>query len=201
MNGADMLGPGLLVATLATPLVLVLACLWRRLRDSMQALLVLAPLPGLAAAILAIGGTSLAFDQPQLGISLALDVPGAILLGVAALLWSGAGVYAFTDLRGKANSARFAVCWLLTLAGSLGVFMAADLLGYYLAALENEQCGDAANAVAHGCLAVVVDVQLANLCSTGEFVGNGVDGRPHHFARSAPRSPELNQHGERGVAG
>ena len=50
----------------------------------MPALLVLAPLPGLAAAILAIGGTPLAFDQPQLEISLALDVPGAILLGKAA---------------------------------------------------------------------------------------------------------------------
>jgi formate hydrogenlyase subunit 3/multisubunit Na+/H+ antiporter MnhD subunit len=132
MNGADMLGTGLLVATLATPLVLLLACVSRRLRESMPALLVLAPLPGLAAAVLAMAGTSLAFDQPQLGISLALDGPGAILLGVAALLWSAAGVYAFTDLRGKANSARFAVCWLLTLTGSLGVFIAADLLGFYL---------------------------------------------------------------------
>ena len=132
MNGAGTLGPVLLVATLATPLVLLLACLSRRLRDSMPALLVLAPLPGLAAALLAIGGTPLAFDQPQLKISLALDVPGAILLGVAALLWSAAGVYAFTDLRGKANSARFAACWLLTLTGSLGVFIAADLLGFYL---------------------------------------------------------------------
>jgi formate hydrogenlyase subunit 3/multisubunit Na+/H+ antiporter MnhD subunit len=132
MNGAGTLGPVLLVATLATPLVLLLACLSRRLRDSMPALLVLAPLPGLAAALLAIGGTPLAFDQPQLKISLALDVPGAILLGVAALLWSAAGVYAFTDLRGRANGARFAVCWLLTLTGSLGVFIAADLLGFYL---------------------------------------------------------------------
>ncbi len=132
MNGADMLGTGLLVATLATPLVLLLACLSRRLRESMSALLVLAPLPGLAAAVLAIDGTPLAFDQPQLGISLALDGPGAMLLGVAALLWSAAGVYASADLRGTANSARFAVCWLLTLTGSLGVFIAADLLGFYL---------------------------------------------------------------------
>jgi len=98
----------------------------------MPALLVLAPLPGLAAALLATGGTPLAYDQPQLRISLALDVPGALLLGVAALLWSAAGVYAFTDLRGKTNSARFAVCWLLTLTGSLGVFITADLLGFYL---------------------------------------------------------------------
>jgi formate hydrogenlyase subunit 3/multisubunit Na+/H+ antiporter MnhD subunit len=98
----------------------------------MPALLVLAPLPGLATALLAIGGTPLAFDQPQLKISLALDVPGAILLGVAALLWSVAGVYAFASLRGQTNNARFAVCWLLTLTGSLGVFIAADLLGFYL---------------------------------------------------------------------
>jgi formate hydrogenlyase subunit 3/multisubunit Na+/H+ antiporter MnhD subunit len=132
MTGAEPLEAGLLVATLAMPLVLLLACLSRRLRASMPALLVLAPLPALTAAILAIGGTPLAFDQPPLGISLALDVPGGILLGVAALLWSAAGVYAFTALRGRANNARFAVCWLLTLTGSLGVFIAADLLGFYL---------------------------------------------------------------------
>jgi formate hydrogenlyase subunit 3/multisubunit Na+/H+ antiporter MnhD subunit len=132
MNGAGTLGSVLLVATLATPLALLLACLSRRLRDNMPALLVLAPLPGLAAALLAIGGTPLAFDQPQLKISLALDLPGAILLGVAALLWSAAGVYAFASLRGPANNASFAACWLLTLTGSLGVFIAADLLGFYL---------------------------------------------------------------------
>jgi formate hydrogenlyase subunit 3/multisubunit Na+/H+ antiporter MnhD subunit len=132
MTVTDTLGPVLLVATLATPLVLLLACLSRRLRESMPALLVLAPLPGLAAAILAIGGTPLAFDQPQLRITLAFDGPGAILLGVAALLWSAAGVYASTDLHAKANRARFAVCWLLTLTGSLGVFIAADLLSFYL---------------------------------------------------------------------
>ncbi|HEV3493039.1 MAG TPA: proton-conducting transporter membrane subunit [Reyranella sp.] len=132
MNDAGTLGSALLVATLATPLALLLACLSRRLRDNMPTLLVLAPLPGLAAALLAIGGTPLAFDQPQLKISLALDVPGALLLGVAALLWSAAGVYAFASLRGQANNARFAGCWLLTLTGSLGVFIAADLLGFYL---------------------------------------------------------------------
>jgi formate hydrogenlyase subunit 3/multisubunit Na+/H+ antiporter MnhD subunit len=132
MSTAASLGTTLLAATLATPLVLLLACLSRRLRERMSALLALAPLPGLAAALLAIGGTPLTFDQPQLRISLALDVPGAILLGVAALLWSAAGVYAFTILRGQANNARFVGCWLLTLTGSLGVFIAADLLGFYL---------------------------------------------------------------------
>ena len=55
-----------------------------------------------------------------------------MLLGVAALLWIAAGAYAFADWRGKPNAERFAVCWLLTLTGSLGVFIAADLLTFYL---------------------------------------------------------------------
>ena len=108
----------------------------------MPALLVLAPLPGLAAALLAIGGTPLAFDQPQLRISLALDVPGAMLLGVAALLWIAAGVYAFDRLaRQGRTAARFAVCWLLTLTGSLGVFIAADLLSFYLVFAAGQPAG------------------------------------------------------------
>ena len=133
MNGAGTLGPVLLVATLATPLVLLLACLSRRLRDSMPALLVLAPLPGLAAALLAIGGTPLGFDQPQLQ-----DQPGARRAGRdpagrrGAALECGRRLCLHRLARPRPNGARFAVCWLLTLTGSLGVFIAADLLGFYL---------------------------------------------------------------------
>ena len=105
MNGARHAGARLLLAaTLAAPLVLLLACLSRRLRDGMPALLALAPLPGLAAALLAIGGTPLAFDAAAAAASrLALDVPGAMLLGAAALLWIAAGVYAFGLLARQAE--------------------------------------------------------------------------------------------------
>ena len=65
-------------------------------------------------------------------MSFALDAPGAMLLLVCALLWIGAGAYAAADLRGQPDAARFAICWLLTLIGSLGVFIAADLLTFYL---------------------------------------------------------------------
>ena len=34
--------------------------------------------------------------------------------------------------RGQPNAGRFAVWWLLTLTGSLGVFFAADLATFYL---------------------------------------------------------------------
>ncbi|HEX7199175.1 MAG TPA: proton-conducting transporter membrane subunit, partial [Dongiaceae bacterium] len=55
-----------------------------------------------------------------------------MLLGVAALLWIVAGAYASAYLRGDPNAGRFAEWWLLTLSGNLGVFMAADLVTFYL---------------------------------------------------------------------
>ena len=130
---AQDLGPGLLAATLAAPVVILAAYLSPKLRSYALAFAPLAPLPALAAALLAIGGGSFALEQPALRMSLRLDTPGAMLLAAAALVWVFAGVFSIADMRGKPNSARFAVCWLLTLTGSLGVFIAADLLTFYFA--------------------------------------------------------------------
>jgi formate hydrogenlyase subunit 3/multisubunit Na+/H+ antiporter MnhD subunit len=129
--------PGfLLAAALATPVAASLACLSRPLRERMLAWLWLAPVPALASALDALlepePGPVLWLDPDRLQIGLALDRPGAILLAVAALLWSAAGAYAYTYLRDKPNGGRFAVYWLLTLTGSLGVFVAADLASFYL---------------------------------------------------------------------
>jgi formate hydrogenlyase subunit 3/multisubunit Na+/H+ antiporter MnhD subunit len=131
-NTAHGIGPLLLGTVLAAPLALLGACLSRRLRRHAVALLWLAPLPALAAALLALGGAPLAFELPALQISLFLDTPGAVLLAVAAPLWIAASITAWAEMRGKPNAERFAVCWLLTLTGSLGVFIAADLLTFYL---------------------------------------------------------------------
>src|SRR5271168_5486351 len=125
-------GATLLLAALAVPLAMLLACLSRRAGDRMPALLGLAPLPALAAALLAPDGTTLVLPEPPFRMTLALDVPGAMLLGVAALLWIASGVYASAYLRGDPNAGRFAEWWLLTLTGNLGVFMAADLVSFYL---------------------------------------------------------------------
>lgn len=98
----------------------------------MRALMVLAPLPALAAALAVLVGAPIAFDLPALRISLELDVPGAMLMGAAALLWIAAAIFAVTSGVTNRSGARFGVCWLLTLVGSLGVFVAADLLTFYL---------------------------------------------------------------------
>jgi formate hydrogenlyase subunit 3/multisubunit Na+/H+ antiporter MnhD subunit len=122
----------LLAGSLATPLVMLLACVFRRARHHMPSLLALAPLPALAAALLVSPGTMLVLPEPPFRMTLALDAPGAMLLGVSALLWSAAGAYASVHLRADPNAGRFAEWWLLTLAGNIGVFIAADLVSFYL---------------------------------------------------------------------
>jgi formate hydrogenlyase subunit 3/multisubunit Na+/H+ antiporter MnhD subunit len=129
MIGSEML----LLAALATPVALLVACGSRWVRARMMALLGLAPLPALAAALLAVDGPPLVFAETRQHITFALDPAGAILLGVAALLWSAAGFYAWAYLRDEPQKGRFAVYWLLTLTGSLGVFITADLFTFYLA--------------------------------------------------------------------
>jgi multicomponent Na+:H+ antiporter subunit A len=126
------IGAALLAASLAAPLAMLLACVSRRARERMPMLLALAPLPALAAALLAPAGATLVLPEPPFRMTLALDAPGAMLLGVAALLWIVAGAYASAHLRGDPNAGRFAEWWLLTLSGNLGVFMAADLVTFYL---------------------------------------------------------------------
>ena len=122
----------LLAVTLAVPLAMLSACVSRQMRDRMPALLWLAPLPAIAAALFAADGSTLVLPQTLLSLTLAIDIPGAMLLGTAALLWIAAGAYACAWLRGKPDGGRFAVWWLMTLTGNLGVFIAADLMSFYL---------------------------------------------------------------------
>lgn len=116
----------LLALMLAVPCVCLLATLSSRVRKVTPSLLALAPLPGLAAA-------SQWIDRPSFewgAFRFALDGSGAMLLGSAAVLWIAAGAFVASSLRGKANIGRFCVCWLLSLTGSLGVFVAADLMSF-----------------------------------------------------------------------
>jgi formate hydrogenlyase subunit 3/multisubunit Na+/H+ antiporter MnhD subunit len=129
---AQDFGPGLLAAALVAPLGILAVFLSPKLRLAALAMTPVAPLPALAAATLTIGGAPFAFELPGLRMTFWLDQPGAILLAAAALVWIAASVSARADMTGRPNAGRFAVSWLLTMAGSLGVFIAADLLTFYL---------------------------------------------------------------------
>lgn len=121
----------LLCATVGVPLALLLACLRRPWREGMMPWLALAPLPGLLTAFFAARGELLLLGNAHLPLALEIDRAGSVLLGVAALLWMAGGWYAVNYLGGKAGRGNFIVCWLMTLTGCLGVFVAADMAGFY----------------------------------------------------------------------
>ena len=127
-----MTNTALLFVTVAVPLAMLAGCVSVRIRDWVPILLPLAPLPALVTAIFVTDGTTLVLPQALLGLTLAIDRPGAFLLGAAALLWIAAGVYAAAWLRSRPNGGRFAMWWLMTLTGNLGVFIAADMVSFYL---------------------------------------------------------------------
>jgi formate hydrogenlyase subunit 3/multisubunit Na+/H+ antiporter MnhD subunit len=129
---APEFGPVLLVAALAAPLVALAALFMAKLRALARTIMPLAAAPALAAAVLAIAGGPFGAELPALRVSLWLDRPGGMLLAAAALVWMVVSVFALTEGEGRANADRFAVSWLLTMVGSLGVFIAADLLTFYL---------------------------------------------------------------------
>lgn len=122
----------LLALALAAPLVLLAVALVRPARWVLL-LLPAAPVPALLAAIVTADGTMLRLPDALFGLTFMLDRPGAFLLGAAALLWIAAGAYAVRWRRENAGNARFAAWWLVTLTGSLGVFVAADMATFYLA--------------------------------------------------------------------
>jgi hypothetical protein len=72
----------------------------------------------------------------------------------------------------------------------------ADALFHHLPAFEDEQRGNAHDAVAHRGAAVGIDVQLADLDLANVIVGDGIDRRRHLPARTAPFGPEVHQDGD-----
>jgi formate hydrogenlyase subunit 3/multisubunit Na+/H+ antiporter MnhD subunit len=129
---AQQFGPALLVAALVAPLIVLAIFLMPGLRGLARAITPLAAAPALAAAALVICDAPLGAELPALRMSLWLDRPGGLLLLAAALVWLIVSVFALREGQGRPSADRFAISWLLTMAGSLGVFIAADLLTFYL---------------------------------------------------------------------
>ena len=123
----------LLVASVVAPLLVAIAFVSSGLRRQASWLLMLAPMPALLAALVLREGTALVILSPPFRLTLALDGPGGLLLGGAAILWLAAGRAAIVFLRADPSCDRFFVWWLFTMAGSFAVFLVADLASFYLA--------------------------------------------------------------------
>ena len=118
----------LLMITL--PLLMALLLLWAPLRPWVVRGLGLAPIPGLLLLPAAWDSGYSSFTL-QRGWTWVLDQPGALMLGASTLLWIIGGLAASRWLHGRAEQARFALWWLLTLSGSLGVYVAGDVVSFY----------------------------------------------------------------------
>lgn len=119
-----------IMAMIGLPLVMALLLLWPPLRPVVVRLLAVAPLPGLLLSPVAWEGASFTAVLPG-GWIVVLDQPGALLLAACTLLWIIGGLAASQWLKGRAGQQRFALWWLLTLSGSLGVFVAGDVVSFY----------------------------------------------------------------------
>ena len=125
-------GPVWPLAVLVWPLLLALVPVLRAGRALALQVLPFAPLPALALALAGAGGVTEAPDL-LLGVVLAADPAGVLLLGVTALIWAVAGWQAAHTLEPGPEAGIFAGFWGLTLAGNLGVFLAADAVTFYVA--------------------------------------------------------------------
>ena len=123
----------LLLSALALPVAMLLACLVRGPEEDhaevdFGLLLFLRWLPRLFGT----RNSPVVLSGEPYHVTLMLDASGSMLLTAASLLWIAAGFYAPAFFRGRAMTGSFTVCWLFTLIGSLGIFLAADLVSFFL---------------------------------------------------------------------
>lgn len=119
-------------AVLLWPLLIGLVPVVPRWRRHALSLLPLAPLPALVFAMAGAPGEVVLQDL-VLGVDLASGPDTALLLGMTAFVWAVAGWYGALSMARDANSGLFTGFWCLTLAGNLGVFLANDIVTFYLA--------------------------------------------------------------------
>ena len=124
-------GPLLPLVALGWPLLIGGLAGLPILRVGAIRLLPFAPLPALWLGLRGVGEPTLAPDL-LLGVVLDIGDAGGLLLSMTAALWLAAGLYAQCYMAGTARPAVFTGFWCLTLAGNLGVFLAGDVITFYV---------------------------------------------------------------------
>jgi formate hydrogenlyase subunit 3/multisubunit Na+/H+ antiporter MnhD subunit len=118
------------MAMILLPLAMALLLLWAPARPLVIRGLGLAPAPALLLLPAAWDGGVSSFTLAG-GWTYVLDRPGALMLAASTLLWIIGGLAASRWLVGRTGQTRFSLWWLLTLSGSLGVFVAGDAVSFY----------------------------------------------------------------------
>ncbi len=123
--------PQILIALVpGLPLAMAVLLAFAPTRAAVRAVLPLAALPALALALLP-DPALLAEPWLMLGGQFGTDPVGRVFLGFSALIWAAAGWAAVGWMRGDPNATGFAACFLLAMAGNLGMFTARDVASLY----------------------------------------------------------------------
>ena len=126
-------GPILPLIVLSWPLLLAALSLVPRFRGKALRLLPLAPLPALLLVLTSETEVETHIPYLLLGMVLEIGSIARLLLDMTAVLWLMAGIYAQEYMANTPNQPRFVAFWCLTIAGNLGVFLAADVATFYFA--------------------------------------------------------------------
>jgi len=120
--------------SLAIPLLLAAAVVLGASRSLALVLAPLAALPALGLALLGEPGKASSVEIPWLlfGTNLGLNNTTRVFLVFTALLWTLAGLFARSYLKGDEKEYRFFAFYLVTMTGNLGLILARDLASFYL---------------------------------------------------------------------
>ncbi|TVQ69223.1 MAG: NADH-ubiquinone oxidoreductase, partial [Oceanospirillales bacterium] len=121
----------LLLLAIATPLLCALLALFEGLRNKLLFTLPWATFPALLLALTLNENLIISLPYGLTGVLLGMDEIRRIFLILAVLLWTVAGVYAIGYLQRDTRHWQFALCWLLTLSGNLGLILSFDALSFY----------------------------------------------------------------------
>lgn len=95
-------------------------------------LLPLGPIPALAAVLWVPRNSSISMPGVLLDGGLVLSEIGVVFVASAAVLWFLAGIYAGYYLREDNRQIAFALFWNLVQAGNFGIFIASDIISFYV---------------------------------------------------------------------
>jgi formate hydrogenlyase subunit 3/multisubunit Na+/H+ antiporter MnhD subunit len=123
--------PQILIALVpGLPLAMAALLAFAPARAAVRAVLPLAALPALALTMLP-DPAVLAEPWLMLGGQFGTDPVGRVFLGFSSLIWAAAGWAAVGWMRGDDHATGFAACFLLAMAGNLGMFTARDVASLY----------------------------------------------------------------------
>ena len=124
-----------LLAAFGVPLLMAALLTLAGARVMVWRLMPFAAVPALALALLAPMSlpvpVTVRLDWLILGAQFGLDAVARVFLGLTAVLWVAAGAAARHWLHDDPQSTGFGICFLLAMAGNLGLILAQDALSFY----------------------------------------------------------------------